>query len=43
MWCWCSFRVVEFATSDDLQNAIRKYDGYELHGRRLRMIPEKKR
>lgn len=35
-------RVVEFATNEDLQNAIRKYDGYELHGRRLRLVPDRR-
>ena len=33
--------VVEYATRDDMKSAIRKLDGTELNGRRLRLVEER--
>lgn len=35
--------VVEYATYDDMKNALRKLDGAELNGRRIRLTKEKDR
>ena len=37
--CCCS--VVEFANREDMKAAIRKLDGTELNGRRLRLTEER--
>ena len=34
--CFCS--IVEFAREDDMKRAIRKLDGTELMGKRIRLI-----
>lgn len=34
------FRVVEYATYDDMKNAMRKLDGAELNGRRLKLTED---
>lgn len=34
-------RVVEYANREDMKNAIRKLDGTELNGRRLRLVEER--
>ncbi len=33
-------RVVEYATYEDMKNAVRKLDGADLNGRRLRLTEE---
>ena len=37
----CSCSVVEYASREDMKVAIRKLDGTELNGRRLRLIEER--
>ena len=37
----CLHRVVEYANREDMKNAIRKLDGTELNGRRLRLVEER--
>ena len=39
--CVCVHSVVEYASREDMKNAIRKLDGTELNGRKLRMIEER--
>ena len=39
LWLWL-FRVVEYATYDDMKNAMRKLDGAELNGRKLKLIED---
>ena len=34
------FRIVEYATRDDMKNAIKKLDGADLNGRKLRLTEE---
>ena len=34
------FRVVEYANYDDMRNALRKLDGAELNGRRLKLTED---
>lgn len=34
------FRVVEYANYDDMRNALRKPDGAELNGRRLKLTED---
>lgn len=36
-----SFRIVEYATRDDMKNAIKKLDGADLNGRKLRLTEER--
>ena len=35
------YSVVEYASRDDMKNALRKLDGTELNGRKLRLIEER--
>lgn len=35
------FRIVEFAAYGDMKEAIDKFDGYELYGRRLRVYEDR--
>jgi RNA recognition motif-containing protein len=37
------FRVVEFASSSDMRNAIEKLDDTELNGRHIRLVEDKPR
>ena len=34
------FSIVEYATYDDMKNALKKLDGAELNGRRVRLIED---
>lgn len=34
------YRVVEYATYDDMKNAMRKLDGAELNGRKLKLTED---
>lgn len=36
------FRIVCFANYKDLKRAVEKYDGYELNGRKIKLIQEYK-
>ena len=36
------YSVVEYASHDDLKNAMKKLDGVELKGRKLRLIEDSK-
>lgn len=39
--CVCTislFSIVEYATFDDMKNAMKKLDGTDLNGRRIRLI-----
>ena len=37
---WYAIRIVEYATYDDMRCAMRKLDGTELNGRKLRLIED---
>lgn len=37
------FRVVEFASYDDMRNAIDKLDGTELSGRKIKLTEDRKK
>ena len=37
---WCVFRIVEYATYEDMRCAMRKLDGTELNGRKLRLVED---
>ena len=36
----CMFRIVEYASYEDMRCAMRKLDGTELNGRKLRLIED---
>ena len=36
----CGSRVVEYASYDDMKNAIRKLDGSDLNGRKLKLTED---
>ncbi len=40
--CWFMYtsRVVEYANYDDMKNAMKKLDGSELNGRKLRLVED---
>ena len=40
LYVYIVFRVVEYATYDDMKNAMRKLDGAELNGRRLKLTED---
>ena len=39
--CVSVYSVVEYASHDDLKKALRKLDGADLNGRKMRLIEER--
>lgn len=38
IWIIFSFSTLEFASKRDMKNAMRKLDGTELNGKRIKMV-----